>query len=227
MLRTNLALPLFTAFLTLIALDPKGSRARAASDVDATLQRVMALLPGVYSTADQIKDETAAGVPEASRHPLRYVVYASIAVPQIGPTVLFREEHAGDVAGPVIARSLAVLAPDPAAQGVRMWLRQILESEHFADLQAHPELWPQVAIDPTYGSKCPFHWRLRGDALVGELVGGRCEIVSNGGKPMAFESEWRLDRAALSIFDNTYDGGGVLLSGRADRVATLYRRLRP
>lgn len=44
---------------------------------------------------------------------------------------------------------------------------------------------------------------------------------------MAFETRWELTGAMLSIFDNTYDGTGALLAGRADRVPTPYDHLTP
>ncbi len=198
-----------------------------AVDADDSARRVWGLLTGTYTTAGQVAAETALNVPPSERHPQRYVVYAQIEAPQVAPLVLYREEREGDASGRVLVRQLVVLAPDPAAQGVRMWLRQILDPGHFADLHKHPELWPAVRIDPVYGDKCPFHWRAQYEKFVGTLDGGRCEIVSNTGKPMAFEAEWLLGDTMLSIFDNTYDAANALMNGRADRVPTLYRRLSP
>ncbi|MDX2222212.1 MAG: hypothetical protein SFV21_05660 [Rhodospirillaceae bacterium] len=198
-----------------------------AQELDQVMARLMAAFPGTYDTTAQVAAETAAGVPEARRHERRYVVYARIDAPQIGPHVLFRQERKGGPDGPVAARGLAVFAPDPEAGGVRMWLRNIVDADRFADLHLRKDLWPTVGFDPAYGGKCPFHWRVEGGVLTGTLAGGGCSIVSNAGKPMSFDSRWTLTDAGLSIFDNTYDGAGQLLSGRTDRVPTEYRRIGP
>lgn len=195
----------------------------AAAD-DAALGRLTALMAGVFDTAAQVDGEARTGVAEASRHERRHVVYAPIAAPHIGRAVLFRQESRD---GRLLVRDLAVFEPDAGNGVIRMWLRRIVDADGFADLHLKPELWPRVAFDPAYGGKCPFHWRPDGDGFIGALDGGRCEIVSNAGRQMAFESRWELSAAGLSIFDNTYDGDGRLLSGRADRVPTLYQRVRP
>jgi len=199
----------------------------AAASLEETMARVMALMPGVYDTADQVSAEAARGLPEAQRHERRHVVYARIDAPQIGPHVLFRQERKGGPEGEIITRGLAVFEPDEAAGGVRMWLRNITDATRFTDLHLKKELWSQVSFDPAYGGKCPFHWRIEGSEIVGTLLGGGCKIISNAGKAMAFDARWGLSEKNLSIFDNTYDGEGKLLGGRADKVPTEYRRVSP
>jgi hypothetical protein len=189
------------------------------------MARVMAVFPGTYDTAAQVRAEAERGVPEAQRHEHRHVIYARIAAPHIGANVLFRQERKGGPEGPILARGLAVFEADAAAGGIRMWLRNLVDAEGFTDLHLKPALWPRIAFDPAYGGKCPFHWRLENDEIVGTLLGGGCKIVSNAGKPMAFDARWVLSATSLSIFDNTYDGEGRLMSGRADKVPTRYDRV--
>ena len=191
----------------------------AAQDVT---DRLLALMAGTYDTRAQGEGETRAGVKLPGRHEMRRVIYAPIAVPHIGPHVLFRQESKD---GAITSRGLAVFEAATETGAVRMWLRQFVKPKEFSDLHLRPDAWPRVAIDPAYGGKCPFHWRAAGDGFVGVLDGGRCEIVSNDGRAMAFEARWELTGATLSIFDNTYDGAGALLAGRADRVPTRYDRL--
>jgi hypothetical protein len=195
-----------------------GCGARASEQAE----RLLAMFAGTYDTGAQVGADIAAGVAPERRHERRRVVYARIAVPQIGPYVLFRQESHD---GAVIARGLAVFEDDGAA--VRMWLRQIPDAARFADLHRRPELWPAVSFDPAYGGKCPFHWHATGDGFLGTLDGGRCDIVSNAGKPMSFVARWELSATALSILDNTYDGDGRLMSGRDDDQATRYDRVAP
>lgn len=212
------------AVVAALAGTATGTRAHG---LDEVLDRLMRVFPGTYDSQTQVDAERAAGVPEAGRHERRHVVYARIEAPQVGALVVFRQERKGGPDGPVAARGLAVFAPDPEAGGVRMWLRNIVEADRFADLHQREDLWPAVRFDPAYGGKCPFHWRLEGGVLTGTLQGGGCSIVSNAGRPMSFDSRWTLTEAGLSIFDNTYDGAGRLLAGRADRVPTEYRRIGP
>ncbi|MDX2142771.1 MAG: hypothetical protein SFV19_05415 [Rhodospirillaceae bacterium] len=197
-----------------------------AADVAETMSRLMAVFPGTYDTLAQVENEAAQGIAPSQRHERRHVIYARIETPQIGQHVLFRQERKGGPDGAVLTRGLAVFEADPAAGGVRMWLRNIVEAERFTDLHLKMDLWPAVAFDPAYGGKCPFHWRLEGDEIVGTLLGGGCKIISNAGKPMSFDARWVLTAASLSIFDNTYDGDGKLMSGRADKVPTLYSRVK-
>jgi hypothetical protein len=203
------------------------ARAAGAAPLPETLDRLMALMPGTYDSAAQVAAEAARGVAEADRHERRHVIYARIAAPQVGEHVLYRQERRGGPEGEVVARSLAVFAPDPAAGGVRMWLRSIVDAPRFTDLHLKKELWSQVRFDPAYGGKCPFHWRAENGALRGTLAGDGCRIVANAGQAMAFEAAWTLTAEGLTIFDNTTDGEGKLLSGRADRVPTVYTRLAP
>lgn len=197
----------------------------SAAPVDETMTRVMALMPGVYDTLGQVSAEAARGAPEDQRHERRHVIYARIDAPQIGQHVLFRQERKGGPDGEIVTRGLAVFEADAAAGGVRMWLRNINDAPRFTDLHLKKELWPQVSFDPAYGGKCPFHWRLEGGQIVGTLQGGGCKIISNAGRAMSFDARWELSEKNLSIFDNTYDGEGKLLSGRADKVPTDYTRL--
>ena len=145
--------------------------ATQAATLPETMARLMAIMPGTYDTAEQIKAEAAGGIAEAQRHERRHVIYARIDAPQIGPNVFFRQERKDGPAGEIIARGLAVFEPDPSADGIRMWLRNIPEPARFTDLHLKKELWGQVTFDPTYGAKCPFHWRLVKDKLVGTLQG--------------------------------------------------------
>lgn len=195
----------------------------AAAEDDAT-GRLIRMMTGTFDTAAQVDAEARAGVAAADRHERRRVIYAPIDVPQVGDHVLFRQETRD---GAVVARDLAVFEPDAAGGAIRMWLRRIPNADAFADLHLKPALWAAVIFDPSYGGKCPFHWRAENDGFVGTLDGGRCEIVSNAGRKMAFESRWDLGLQSLAIFDNTYDGDGKLLGGRADRVPTRYDRVPP
>lgn len=201
------------------------SPGRAADMADA-MSRIMAVFPGTYDTATQVESEAARGIAAAQRHERRHVTYARIEVPQIGKNVLFRQERKGGPDGVILTRGLAVFEEDPDAGGVRMWLRNLVKPELYTDLHLKRELWSAVSFDPAYGGKCPFHWRLDGDEIVGTLQGGGCSIVSNAGKPMSFGARWVLTDSSLSIFDNTYDGDGRLLSGRADKVPTVYSRVK-
>lgn len=196
-----------------------------AAPLSDTMARVMAVMPGTYDTADQLSAEAAQGIPEAARHERRHVIYARIDAPQIGPNVLFRQERKGGPDGEIVTRGLAVFEPDTDANGIRMWLRNMINADQFTDLHLKKELWAEIAFDPTYGAKCPFHWRLEKEALVGTLLGGVCKITSNAGKMMSFDARWVLTAKGLSIFDNTYGAEGQLLSGRADKVPTLFSRL--
>ena len=196
-----------------------------AAPLTDTMARLMADMPGTYDTADQLGAEAVQGVPEAARHERRHVIYARIDAPQIGPNVFFRQERKGGPEGEIVARGLAVFEPDAQANGIRMWLRNIINAPRYTDLHLKKELWSEVTFDPTYGGKCPFHWRLENDTLVGTLLGGGCKITSNAGKAMAFDARWEVTATSLSIFDNSYNGEGQLLSGRADKVPTRYARL--
>jgi hypothetical protein len=198
-----------------------------AAPLDETMARVMALMPGVYDTSAQVNAEVAQGVAEAQRHDRRHVIYARIDAPRIGPYVLFRQDRKGGPDGEIMTRGLAVFEADMAAGGIRMWLRNIPDAARFTDLHLKKELWAQVSFDPAYGGKCPFHWRLEGEEILGTLQGGGCKIISNAGKAMSFDARWVLNEKGLSIFDNTYDGEGKLMSGRADKVPTEYARLKP
>jgi hypothetical protein len=188
------------------------------------VEQLLDLMAGVYDSADQVAGEAARGVPEKDRHALRHVTYARIHAPQIGPAVLFRQERKGGPQGEIVARGLAVFAPDLEAQGIRMWLRNIVDVEQPTDLHLKPNLWSKVQYDPAYGGKCPFHWQPDGSGFVGTLLGGGCKITSNSGKPMSFDARWTLSATQLTIFDNTYDGDGKLMMGRLDQVPTIYTR---
>jgi len=196
-----------------------------AAPLPETMARLMATMPGTYDTAAQISAEASQGVPEASRHARRHVIYARIDVPQVGQNVLFRQERKGGPDGEIITRGLAVFEADDGANGIRMWLRNIPNAERFTDLHLKNELWRDVTIDPSYGGKCPFHWRMENDTLVGTLLGGGCKITSNAGKAMSFDATWTLTAESLSIFDNTYGDMGQLMSGRVDKVPSVYSRL--
>jgi hypothetical protein len=196
-----------------------------AAPLPETMARLMAIMPGVYDTADQVAAETTQGVPEAQRHERRHVMYARIDAPHIGPHVFFRQTRADGPDGKILGHGLAVFEPDSNANGIRMWLRNIVTPERYTDLHLKKELWREVAFDPAYGGKCPFHWRMEREHLIGTLLGGGCKITSNAGKAMSFASVWVLTNTSLSIFDNTYDGDGKLMSGRADKVPTVYSKL--
>lgn len=195
-----------------------------AASLAETMAQVMETVPGTYVTTAPVEREISAGVAEAQRHERRHVVYARIEAPQIGAHVLYRQERTGGPDGKIIARGLAVFEEDPTANGIRMWLHNIVAAERFTDLHLKPELWREVGIDPAYGGKCPFHWRIENGLLTGTLLGGGCKIISNAGKAMSFDARWLITSDALSIFDNTYDGEGKLLSGRADKAPTIYSR---
>ncbi len=188
-----------------------------AAPLPETMARLMAVMPGTYDTIDQVAAEAAQGTPEANCHERRHVIYARIDTPQIGPDVLFWQGRKGGPNGEIIARGLAVFAPDTEANGIRMWLRNMPNAERFTDLHLKKELWGEVSFDSTYGGKCPFHWRLEADTLVGTLLGGGCQITSNAGKAMPFDARWVVTSQSLSIFDNTYGAKGQLMSGRADK----------
>jgi hypothetical protein len=207
--------------IAIISLTTANARAVELSD---TMAQIMATLPGTYDTTAQVEREAKNGVRESERHPHRHVIYARIEVPAIGANVLFRQERKDGPVGEIIARSLAVFEPDTQANGIRMWLRNIINAERFDDLHLKPGLWNDVRFDPAYGGKCPFHWRTDAGILTGTLLGGGCKITSNAGKAMSFDAWWKITSAALSIFDNSYDGDGKLLSGRADKVPTVYSR---
>ncbi len=207
-----------------LALAPWGAGAATLPEI---MVQIMAVMPGTYDTADQVNDEIVRGIPEAQRHERRHVIYARIDAPQIGPYIFFRQERKGGPEGEIITRGVVVFEPDESANGIRMWLRNIPDPVRFTDLHLKKDLWAQVTFDPTYGGKCPFHWRLAEGKLVGTLQGGGCKIISNAGKAMSFDATWTSTQASLSVFDNTYDGDRKLLSGRADKVATLYTRLKP
>lgn len=196
--------------------------AGVAVEAEDDVARLMALMTGTFDSAAQVDGEIAAGVALEQRHQRHRLLYAPIDAPQVGKYVLFRQDLSD---GHPPAPGLAVFEPD--GDGVRMWLRRIPDADAFTDLHRRPELWPKVTFDPAYGGKCPFHWHATGDGFLGTLAGGRCEIVSNTGNNMAFEARWNLTRKGLSIVDNTYDGTGRLISGRADRVATRYDRTPP
>lgn len=196
-----------------------------AAPFPETLARLMETMPGSYDNADQIIREAQAGVPEAQRHERRMVIYARIDAPQIGPNVFFRQERKGGPDGEIVARGLAVFEADASTDGIRMWLRNIVDPVRFTDLHLKKDLWSEVRFDPAYGGKCPFHWRVTEGELVGTLLGGGCKIISNAGKAMSFDARWIATKQSLSIFDNTYDGDGKLMSGRADKVPTIYNRV--
>lgn len=197
-----------------------------AQDLTQTANDVVSMMAGTYESGPQVDGEASRGVPADQRHIKRHVLYARIDAPQIGRFVLYRQERKDNAEGEIVARGLAVFEPDPDAGGIRMWLRNIVNADQFTDLHQKPQLWSNVAFDPAYGGKCPFHWRRENNAIVGTLLGGGCRIVSNAGKPMSFDARWTLSAQELTIFDNTYDGDGNLLGGRADKVPTVYTRVR-
>ena len=86
-----------------------------AAPLPETMARLMATMPGTYDTAAQISAEASQGVPEASRHARRHVIYARIDVPQVGQNVLFRQERQGGPDGEIITRGLAVFEADDGA----------------------------------------------------------------------------------------------------------------
>jgi hypothetical protein len=190
------------------------------------MERLLSLMAGTYDSSAQVAQETAQSVPEKDRHAHRHVTYARIDAPQIGPAVLFRQERSGGPQGEIVARGLAVFAPDPEAQGIRMWLRNIEDVDQATDLHLKPQMWSKTQFDPAYGGKCPFHWRPDADGFAGTLLGGGCKITSNSGKPMSFDAQWTLSATELTIFDNTYDGDGKLMMGRVDKVPTVFRRVK-
>ena len=197
-----------------------------AASPQGDIDRLLTLIAGTYESADQVARQAARGVPEKDRHAHRHVTYARIDAPQIGPAVLFRQERNGGPQGEIVARGLAVFAPDPEAQGIRMWLRNIVDVAQATDLHLKPLKWSTVQFDPAYGGKCPFHWRADGGGFIGTLLGGGCKITSNSGKPMSFDARWTLSATELTIFDNTYDGDGKLMMGRLDKVPTIYSRVK-
>lgn len=86
-------------------------------------------------------------------------------------------------------------------------------------------LWDDVVYDPELGAKCPFYFRADGEMVVGTMAGGRCEIFSNAGVPMAFERHWVLSKDGLSIMDNAFAGDGSLLQGPMNIEPAEYKRL--
>lgn len=204
------------------------STSASAADEPSVLRAqelIEAMFAGRYSTAEQVAAEQSRNVNEADRHPLQHIVYARIVTPHLGDNVYFRQTRNGGIDAPISSVGLVIFEPDEEAGAIRVWLRQIINPEKYYDMHESFHLWDDVVYDPELGAKCPFYFRADGEMVVGTMAGGRCEIFSNAGVPMAFERHWVLSKDGLSIMDNAFAGDGSLLQGPMNIEPAEYKRL--
>jgi CpeT/CpcT family (DUF1001) len=148
--------------------------ATAGTDVDSLEQ----LWAGVRDTSEQVVVSNDAGInswPESSERRVR-AVGAPVALPWLGPHVLYFEEFLHDDPGNLRRQLLVKLEPaEPPARGVRARLFTFARPRAWIHLHLRPNLLATLTNDDiATTSTCDLMFTREGEQFRGATIGHRC-----------------------------------------------------
>jgi hypothetical protein len=201
-----------TAFLALVAALVFASawrgEAHAATrgELDQTLDDLVRLLPGEYSSAPLVRLEEASGVSPENRHASLYWVLARVEVPHAGRNVFLQQVRRGGNEGEVLVaqQRLLALRVDPARDGIVVELRPLLAPEETVDAHRNTERQRLLLFDPQGKLECDWLWRRRGADLAATLVAHGSELPCAGEIQRDGDvagGEWVLSEEELAVRD--------------------------
>ncbi|MBT5239085.1 MAG: hypothetical protein HOL61_00695 [Rhodospirillaceae bacterium] len=212
----------FILAIVLLAFVAPASATNSKPELAKVLEDLMAWMPGEYTSIPQVYLERALGAPPDGEHEVFYRVFAEIDAPHLAEHVIYTQIRLDGDDGTVFPGQQVVFLTsiDEEKKSVSISGRRIKDGEKFTDAHLHPEMWPNIELDPNFGGNCTFNWRRHGQQLRG-LLGehGECTMVSkNSGQQMTWDAEWILNPEQLWIYDNGYFADGELFAGREDRT---------
>jgi hypothetical protein len=154
--------------------------AAGGSDVDALQQ----LWSGTRDSSEQVVVSSDAGInswPESSERRVRAVV-APVALPWLGPHVLYFEEFLHDDPDNLRRQLLVKLEPaEPPTHGVRARLFTFLRPRVWIHLNLRPSLLANLSADDLANTfACDLLFTREGDRFRGATVGHRCLDIHGG-----------------------------------------------
>lgn len=190
----------------LVATPVLEAHAATRGELDQTLDDLVALLPGEYSSAPLVRLEEASGVPQEQRHARVYFTLARVDVPLAGRNVFLQQVRRSDPQGEVLLelQRLLALRVEPARDGIVIELRPLLAPEETVDAHRNPDRQRLLLLDPQGRAECDWLWRRRGWELTATLVTHGTETPCPPSIARAADlagGEWRLSGEELSIRD--------------------------
>jgi len=197
--------------LALTLTIPAAGFAATRGELDQTLDDLIRLLPGEYSSAPQARLEEESAIAPEARHLSVYWVLARVDAPTAGRNVLLQQVRRGGLEAEVAIEQqrLLVLRIDPSRDGVVAELRPLLVPEETVEAHRHPDRQHLLLLDPQVAAVCDWLWRRRGADLVATLVTHASEKPCQSMHAADIAGgEWILSEDELSVRDAAAGANG-------------------
>jgi len=180
--------------------------AATRGELDQTLDDLVRLLPGQYSSAPLVRLEEESGVAQEIRHPRVVWVLSRVDAPSAGRSVFLQQVRRGDLDGDVAVEQQRLLALriDPSRDGIVSELRPLLAPEATIDAHRHPDRQHLLLLDPQAVVACDWLWRRRASDFVAMLVRHASEEPCPRQHAAAADiagGEWMLGQDELAVRD--------------------------
>ncbi len=194
---------ILVALAALAGLSPADASTRG--EAEQTLDEVMALLPGEYSSAPLVQLEELSGIAPEKRHALQQWLLARVDAPRVGRNVILQQVRAN---GELLYQRLYAFRIDGARQAVVVEVKPMVASADSVDVHRDAQLL-EVVSDP---AACDWIWRRRGASLVAELYqhgsdGAPC-VARKDFNSRAAGAQWILNEEELWIRDDPDSNAG-------------------
>jgi CpeT/CpcT family (DUF1001) len=183
--------------------------------------QMMRWLPGTYSSTAQHDEDVKAGKPP---HEALAIAIVPVDSPIMGVHTFYLQESAADDPRRVMVQQ--VLTFEIANGKIKESLATLVEPRRWRDGQLNPELFTaMVTEDIVPLSGCDLFWTRVGERFVGADEPLRCHTASHTSEAAArtlLSAELKSTELALS--EQSYDGNGALMQGRADDPLYRFRK---
>jgi hypothetical protein len=198
--------------------------ASASDNLEPTLTRLMAILPGEFDSAQQMRAEQATNTPPESVHSHVYRSFIRIEAPAIGKNVLVSTVRYGGRDGQFDNYEFQVwaLSVDSKKGAVEMKPHRFKTPEQYVANNRNADAFKDLATSeliPAHGAAgCPVYWTANGDALRGTTHPPCNSLSETMGVVLAWEWAYSLDESGAWINFAGRDNAGEVVNGRTDQM---------
>ena len=206
-----------------------------AHESPATLENQLALFlewfPGRYDSAQQVEQESAAGIPQDQRNYRRHSIFRRVDLPQFGDITFYAEQRrwleGAPPEGEVYRQRVYVISLDEEEQAIRLTVHVPKNQSALLGAYRDPSLLDGLTLQvTTVWEGCDLFWRWQGDRFRGDIKPGACTFHSPAyGQEIVLEEYLVLAKDEMHFADRGLSLDGEYLFGMRGETPNISERV--